>query len=75
MLDFTILWRGVWVGHRQDDPTGGKECAGASIVELTVVVTLDGIDGAAKLRRNRGEKFDNVGKVSNITCIEKVHTK
>jgi hypothetical protein len=74
-LGFTVMQRGVWAGHLQDDPIGGKECAGGSIVELTVVVTLDDFDGAAKLRVNKGEKIDNVGKVSYFTHKEKVHTK
>jgi hypothetical protein len=53
-LDFTVLRRGVWAGHQQDDPIGGKECAGGGIVELTTVVTLDHFDGAAKLCGNNG---------------------
>jgi hypothetical protein len=56
-LDFTILRRGVWVGHPQYNPTGGKECVGGGIVELTIAVTLDDFDGAAKLHGNKGEFF------------------
>jgi hypothetical protein len=52
-LGFTILRRGVWIGHLLDDPTRGKECTGGISVELTTVVTLDGFDGVAKLRRNK----------------------
>jgi hypothetical protein len=48
---------------------------GGGIVELTTVVTLDGFDGAAKLREKKGENFDNVGKVSDLMHKEKVHTK
>jgi hypothetical protein len=59
----------------QDDPTGGKECTGGDIVELTTVVTLDDFDGAAKLRGNKGEKIDNVEKVSDLTCKGKVYSK
>jgi hypothetical protein len=39
------------------------------------IVTLDGFDGAAKLRGNKCEFFDNVGKVSDLTCKGKVHKK
>jgi hypothetical protein len=39
------------------------------------IVTLDGLDGAAKLRANKGEKIDNVGKVSDFTCKGKVNIK
>jgi hypothetical protein len=75
MLYFTILRRDVWVGHTQDDPTGGKECTGGGIVKLTIVVTLDYFDGAARLRGKKDKKFDNVGKVSDLTSKGKVHTK
>jgi hypothetical protein len=49
VLGFTVLWRGVWAGQPQDDPTRGKECAGRGIVKLPATVTLDGFDGATKL--------------------------
>jgi hypothetical protein len=55
-LSFTILQRGVWARHPQDDSTGGKECTGEGIVELTAIVTLDSFDGAVKLRGNKGKK-------------------
>jgi hypothetical protein len=74
-IGFTVLWRGVWAEYLQDDPTGGKECTGGGIVELTTVVTLDDFDGAAKLRGNKAEKLDNVRKVSDLTRKGKVHTK
>jgi hypothetical protein len=57
MLSFTILWRGVWAGHPQDDPTGGKECTGGGIVEVTTVVTLDDFHGAAKMCGSKGKKI------------------
>jgi hypothetical protein len=57
MLDFIVLWRGVWVGHLQDDPTRDKECMGGGIVELVAVVTLDGFDGTVKLHGNKDEFF------------------
>jgi hypothetical protein len=75
MLGFTILRRGVWAGHPQDNPIGGKECTGGDIVELTTVVTLDDFDGATKLRGNKDKKFDNVGKVLDLKHKGKVNTK
>jgi hypothetical protein len=54
---FTVLRRGVWVGHPQDNPTRGKECTGGGIVEFMTVVTLDGFDGASKLRGNKDKKI------------------
>jgi hypothetical protein len=74
-LSFINLRRGVWVGHPQEDPTGGKECMGGCIIELMTIVTLDGFDGAAKLRENKGKKIDNVGKVSDLAHKGNVHTK
>jgi hypothetical protein len=53
-LNFTVMQRGVWAGHPQDGPTGGKECAEGGIVEFTTIVTLDGFDGVSKLRGNKG---------------------
>jgi hypothetical protein len=75
MLGLIVPRRGVWAGHLQDDSTGGKECTRGSIVELTTVVTLDGFDGATKLRVNKDGFFDNVEKVLDFTCKGKVHTK
>jgi hypothetical protein len=56
-LDFTILWRGLWAGHPQDNPTRGKKCTGGGIVELMTIVTLVGFHDAAKLCENKGEFF------------------
>jgi hypothetical protein len=43
------------------------------IIELTTIVTLNDFDGVAKLRGNKCEKIDNVGKVSDLTRKGKVH--
>jgi hypothetical protein len=40
-----------------------------------VVVTLDNFDSATKLRENKDDFFDNVGKVSDVMRKGKVHTK
>ena len=45
------------------------------IIELTIIVALDGFDSAAKLCGNISEKIDKVEKVSDLTCKGKVHTK
>jgi hypothetical protein len=74
-LGFTVLRRGVWAGHPQDDTIEGKECTGGGIIELMTVVTLDNLDGVAKLHGNKGKKIDNVGKVSDFTLKGKVHIK
>jgi hypothetical protein len=74
MKSFTILQRGVWAGHPQDDPTGGKECSRGGTVELMTIFTLDGFDGVAKLCGHKGKKIDNVRKVSYLTHKGKIHT-
>jgi hypothetical protein len=38
-------------------PLEAKECTGRGIIELSVIVTLDNFDCAAKLRENKGEKL------------------
>jgi hypothetical protein len=40
-----------------------------------VIVTLDNFDGVTKLRENKDDFFDNVGKVSDVMRKGKVHTK
>jgi hypothetical protein len=57
VLTFTILQRGVWAGHPQDDPTGGKERVGGGVVEFMTIVTLDDFDGAAKLHGKQRQKI------------------
>jgi hypothetical protein len=74
-LGFTILWRGIWTRHPQDDPTGGKECAGGGVVEHTVVVTLDGFDGASKLRGNKGKKNWTKWEKCRISCAKERSTQ
>jgi hypothetical protein len=56
-LGFTVLWRSVGVGHPQNHPMSGEECSRGGVVELPVVVALDGFDGAAKLCGDKGEKI------------------
>jgi hypothetical protein len=53
----------------------GEECSRGGVVELTTIVALNSFDGAAKLCRDRGEFFDKVEKVSDLTRKGKVHTK
>jgi hypothetical protein len=72
---FTVLWRSVGTRHPQKDPFGGEECAREGVIELTVIVALDGFDGAAKLCGDISEKCNKVEKVSDLTRKGKVHTK
>jgi hypothetical protein len=56
-LGFTILRRSVGTKHPQKYPFGGEECARGSVIELTVIVALDGFDGAIKLCGDISEFF------------------
>jgi hypothetical protein len=49
VLGFTIPRRSVWTRHPQKYPIDGEECARGGIIKLTVIVALDGFNGAAKL--------------------------
>jgi hypothetical protein len=73
-LNFTVLWRSIWTRHPQKYPFGGEECARGNVIELTTIVSLDGIDGAAKLCEDK-RFFDKVEKVSDLTRKGKVHIK
>jgi hypothetical protein len=48
-LGFTVLWRSAGTRHPQKYPFGSEECARGGVIELTVIVALDGFGGAAKL--------------------------
>jgi hypothetical protein len=73
VLSFTVMRRSVWVGHMQDHPIGHEERYRGSIVELTTIVAQDNFIGMTKLCEDISEKFDKVGKVSNLTHKGKVH--
>jgi hypothetical protein len=69
------MWRSVWTRYPYKYPFDGEECARGDIIELTVIVTLDGFHGAAKLCGDIGKKCDRVEKVSDLMRNGKVHTK
>jgi hypothetical protein len=48
-FDTPILWSGVRVGQAHGDALLEEKGAGASIVKLTVIVTLNAFNGAAEL--------------------------
>jgi hypothetical protein len=61
-FDFTVLLRGVRARHAKGDTMSEEECAGAGVVKLAPVVTLDTLDGAVELGGNKGEKVSKSGK-------------
>ena len=56
-LHFTILQRCVWARHPQDHAVGEEKCPRGGIVELTSIVTLDKLDGVAKLSKDIGKEI------------------
>src|SRR6266542_2071956 len=56
-LGFAILWRSVRTRHPEKRAMGEQEGAGGGVIKLAPVVTLDGLDSAAELDSNIGEKI------------------
>jgi hypothetical protein len=61
-FDFTVLLRGVRARHAKGDTMSEEERAGLGVIKLTPVVSLDTLDGAAKLGGNKREKVSMSGK-------------
>jgi len=54
---FPILLRGIWTRHAECNTMREEERAGLRVVEFSAVITLDTLDGDAKLRANISEKI------------------
>ena len=63
-LNATILLGGVWAQHADDGAMSEEERAGRGVIKLTAVVTMDGLDGGAKLCVRIGKKIGQ-----NIECL------
>jgi len=61
-LSLAILSGGVGRGHTQLDTAREEERAGGMIIELTPVVTLDGLNGEAELSGHPGEEVGERGE-------------
>jgi hypothetical protein len=61
-LSLAVLWRGVRTRHTQLNTSGEKEGARGVVIELTPVVTLDGLDGEAELSGHPGKEVEEGGK-------------
>jgi hypothetical protein len=61
-LDFTNLRGPVGTRHPQLGAMIQEEGPGGRIVELTLIIALDGFDGAAKLSSNISKKIGQSGK-------------
>jgi len=50
VLSTSVLLRGVWARHPEDDSMSEEECAGRGVVKLAAVVALNCLDGGVELR-------------------------
>jgi hypothetical protein len=61
-LRLAVLWRSVRTGHTQLNTSGEKEGARGVVIELTTVVTLDGLHGEAELSGHPGKEVKEGGE-------------
>ena len=61
-LRLAVLRGGVGARHAQLNATGKEESAGGGVIELTPVVTLDGLNGEAELSGHPGKEVEEGGK-------------
>jgi hypothetical protein len=65
MFGLAILWESVGARHLKLDVVRDEESVGEGVIKLTSIITLDALDGAAKLRghkdREVGEGGEGVG--------------
>ena len=61
-LRLAVLRGGVGARHAQLNATGKEESAGGGVIELTPVVTLDGLNGEGELSGHPGKKVKKGGE-------------
>jgi hypothetical protein len=61
-LNLVVLWRSVQTRHTQLNTSGEKERARGVVIELTTVVTLDGLNGEAELSGHPGKEVKEGGE-------------
>ena len=49
-LGTSVLLRGVWARHPEDDSMSEEERVGRGVVKLTAIVALNCLDGGVELR-------------------------
>ena len=52
----SVLLRGVWVRHPEDDSMSEEERVGRGVVKLAAIVALNCLDGGVELRAHILEK-------------------
>ena len=61
-LSLAVLGRGIRTRHAPLNTPREEERTGGGVVELTPVVTLDGLDGEAELSGRPGKEVEEGGK-------------
>ena len=61
-LSLAVLGRGIRTRHTQLNTPREEERTGGGVVELTPVVTLDGLNGEAELSGHPGKEVEEGGK-------------
>ena len=61
-LSLAVLRRGIRTRHTQLNTPREEEGTGGGVIELTPVVTLDGLNGEAELSGHPGKEVEEGGK-------------
>jgi hypothetical protein len=61
-LSLAILRRSVWTRHAELNTPSEKERAGGVVIELTTIVTLNGLDSEAELSGHPGKEVEEGGE-------------
>ena len=71
-LSLAVLGRGIRTRHTQLNTLREEERTGGEVVELTPVVTLDGLNGEAELSGHPGKEVQEGGKGLRLGAQGKV---
>ena len=71
-LSLAVLRKGVRTRHTQLNTPREEEGTGGGVIELTPVVTLDGLNSEAELSGHPSKEVEEVGKVSDLARKGKV---
>jgi hypothetical protein len=61
-LSLAILQESVGTRHPKLDVVREEESAGGGVIKLASIITLDALDGVAKLRGHKGEEVGEGGE-------------
>ena len=70
-LSLAVLRRGIRIRHEQLNTPREEERTGGGVVKLTLVVTLDGLNGEAELSGHPGKEVEEGGKCLRLGAQRK----